>query len=221
MTFAYGSKPFGMARQLKESLIDVKDDDLEQQCQFLADHIWEALKSTVVAAFGAMEWLADCAEAVVPVAGVVEWTVPLTGFPARQEYWNEKRYTVETVICGQIVSLSQYRATKKPLKQKHKNSIAPNYIHSLDAAALMTTVVMASAEGVESFGMVHDCYASHACDVPALAAATREAFIALYDGVDVAGQLHKEFSLVATVPSPPTKGDLDIQVVRDSRYFFS
>ena len=221
MTFAYGSKTFGMARQLQESLVDVKDDDLEQQCHFLAKHIWQALETTVVAAFGAMEWLADCAEAVVPVAGAVEWTVPLTGFPVRQEYWNDKRYRIETVLCGQIVSLSQYRATKEPLKQKHKNSIAPNYIHSLDAAALMMTVVMASAEEVESFGMVHDCYATHACDVPALAAATREAFIALYDGVDVAGQLHKEFSLVATVPSPPTKGDLDIQVVRDSRYFFS
>jgi len=221
MTFAYGSKTFGMARQLVESLADEDDPDLGERCRYLATKIWTALGTTVVAAFGAMEWLAQCAEAVVPVTGTVEWTVPLTGFPVKQEYWNDKRHMVKTVLAGQALRLSTYRATKEPLLHKHKNSIAPNYIHSLDAAALMMTVVRASAEGVESFGMVHDCYATHACDVPALASATREAFIALYDGIDVVGQLHKEFSLIAEVPSPPPQGDLDIQTVRDSRYFFS
>ena len=221
MTFAYGSKKFGMARQLQESLMDEDDPDLAAHCSYLATHIWTALESTVVAAFAAMEWLAKCAEAVVPVASVVEWTVPLTGFPVRQEYWNIKRHRVETILCGKAVKLSRYHETKEPLLHKHKNSIAPNYIHSLDAAALMMTVVRASAEGVESFGMVHDCYATHACDVPALAAATREAFIQLYDGVDVAGQLHTQLSEVAEIPPPPPQGTLDIQVVRESRYFFS
>ena len=221
MTFAYGSKTFGMARQLSESLDTEDDPDLGKRCRYLATTIWTALETTVVAAFGAMEWLAQCAEAVAPIDGVIEWTVPITGFPVRQEYWNDKRHMVKTVLAGQALRLSTYRATKEPLLHKHKNSIAPNFIHSLDAAALMMTVVKASAEGVESFGMVHDCYATHACDVPALAVATREAFITLYDGVDVVGQLHKEFSLVAEVPPPPPQGDLDIQVVRDSRYFFS
>ena len=128
---------------------------------------------------------------------------------------------VKTVIDGSAIRLSLYEDTKTPMLSKHKNAIAPNFIHSLDAAALMMTVVRASTEGVEAFGMVHDCYSTHACDVPLLASATREAFIALYDGVDVVDQLHKEFSLVAPVPTPPPKGDLDIQVVRDSRYFFS
>lgn len=221
MTFAYGSKKFGMARQLEESLLDEKDENLGDYCNYLAGHIWQALESTVTAAFGAMEWLSTCAGAVVPVAGMVEWTVPLTGFPVRQEYWNMRRAMVKTVLCGQAVRLSIYRATKEPLGHKHKNSIAPNYIHSLDAAALMMTVVMASAEGIESFGMVHDCYATHACNVNVLAAATREAFIALYDGVDVVGQLHQQFTLVADVPAPPPKGTFDIQQVRNARYFFS
>ena len=40
-------------------------------------------------------------------------------------------------------------------------------------------------------------------------------------GQDVAGQLYHELSAVAEVPPPPAQGTLDIQVVRDSRYFFS
>ena len=221
MTFAYGSKTFGMSRQLQESLANEKDEKLEEMCHYLSKQIWAALEKVVVAAFGAMEWLALCAEAVVDEAKTVEWTVPLTGFPVRQEYWNIARHRVETTLCGKIVKINTYRATKEPLKHKHKNGIAPNYIHSLDAAALMMTVVQASVEGVESFGMVHDCYSTHACDVPALAAATREAFIALYDGVDVADTLYQQFSLVAEVPTPPTKGTFDVHEVRDSRYFFS
>ena len=221
MTFAYGSKKFGMARQLEESLVDHADADLSEHCRYLATHIWLALESTVTAAFGAMQWLSDCAAAVVPATGLVEWTVPLTGFPARQEYYNTTRHMVKTVLAGEAIRLSTYRATKEPLLHKHKNGIAPNYIHSLDAAALMMTVVRASAEGVESFGMVHDCYSTHACDVPKLASATREAFIQLYDGVDVAGQLYTEFSRVTEVPAPPPQGTFDIQQVRESLYFFS
>ncbi len=219
MTFAYGSKTFGMSRQLQESLLN--EDIPPDYFHYLAKKIWAALELSVISAFNAMKWLADCASALAPVAKVVEWTVPITGFPVRQEYWNTKRSMVKTVIDGSAIRLSLYEDTKTPMLSKHKNAIAPNFIHSLDAAALMMTVVRASTEGVEAFGMVHDCYSTHACDVPLLASATREAFIALYDGVDVVDQLHKEFSLVAPVPTPPPKGDLDIQVVRDSRYFFS
>lgn len=221
MTFAYGSKTFGMATQLEDTLIDVKDEDLPLHCRYLATLIWEALETVVVAAFGAMDWLTACAAAVAPVAGVVEWSVPLTGFPVRQQYWNASRHMVKTTLCGQAVRLSTYRDNKEPLTYRHKNAIAPNFIHSLDAAALMMTTVMASVEGVTHFGMVHDCYATHACDVPLLASATREAFIAMYDGIDVADDLYRQFSLVTEVPEPPAKGTLDIQTVRDSRYFFS
>ena len=221
MTFAYGSKTFGMARQLEESLVAEPHPELHEMCRYLAIKIWAALEQVVVAAFGAMEWLSECAAAVVPVTGVVEWTVPMTGFPARQVYWDATRHMVKTTLCGQAVRLSLFRSTKEPLLYKHKNGIAPNYIHSLDAAALMVTTVLASAEGVTHFGMVHDCYSTHAADVPALASATREAFIALYDGVDVVDNLYQQFSRIAEVPQPPPKGTFDVHEVRDSRYFFS
>jgi DNA-directed RNA polymerase len=221
MTFAYGSKTFGMTRQLIESLADNPHPDLEPMCRYLSKQIWSALEEVVTAAFGGMQWLADCAAAVVPVAGAVEWTVPVTGFPARQEYWNTTRHMVKTTLCGQAIRLSTYRETKEPLLYRHKNAIAPNVIHSLDAAALMMATVLASIEDVTHFGMVHDCYATHACDVEKLALATREGFIQLYDTVDVADDLHRQFSLVAETPRPPPKGDLNVWEVRSSPYFFS
>lgn len=238
MTFAYGSKTFGMARQIEEYLVG-KDNWQEINrstfalgdgntfigplCRYMASQIWIALESVVVAAFSGMEWLSECAGRVCDTTKVVEWTVPVTGFPARQEYWDVSRHRVQTVLAGSAVTLSTFHQTKTPLRFKHQNAIAPNLIHSLDAAALMMTVVLSASEGVNSFGMVHDSYSTHACFVPAMAAATREAFIALYDGRDVSGNLHREFSSSseAEIPNPPLQGDLDLQKIRESRYFFS
>jgi len=236
MTFAYGSKTFGMARQIEESLVgednwqEINQSTFELDngssyigplCRYLAGLIWTALEDVVVAAFGGMEWLAECAGAVCDERGFVEWTVPVTGFPARQEYWNMKRHRVQTILCGSIVTLSTWRKTKKALRIKHKNSIAPNVIHSLDAAAMMMTLVLASRGGIDAFGMVHDSYSTHACDASTMAEATREAFISLYDGRDVIDLLYRSFSSQAEVPLPPPKGTFNVQQVRTSRYFFS
>ena len=221
MTFAYGSKTFGMTRQLEESIPGNRSKEKHTRCRYLAKHIWAALETVVIAAFGGMEWFAECAGAIATATGAVSWSVPVTNFPAKQEYWNVKRSRIETVLAGQVVKLSVYRETNRPIISKHKNAIAPNVIHSLDAAALMMTVVLSSQEGLESFSMVHDSYGTHACDIPILAAATREAFIALYDGRDVANQLYQQFTDQAEVPPPPPQGTFDVQQVRDSRDFFS
>jgi len=221
MTFAYGSKTFGMGRQLQESIMEEEVEDAGLKCRYLAVHIWAALETVVVAAFGGMEWFSECAGAIAVETGTVSWSVPVTNFPAKQEYWNVRQRRVKTILAGEIVKISTYHQTNKPIVSKHKNAIAPNVIHSLDAAALMMTVVLSSIEGLDAFSMVHDSYGTHACDIPKLAAATREAFIALYDGRDVSHQLYEQFAAQAEVPMPPAQGTFDVQQVRDSKYFFN
>jgi len=179
MTFAYGSKTFCMGRQLEESIMEEEVEDAGLKCRFLAVHIWAALETVVVAAFGGMEWFSECAGAIAAETGTVSWSVPVTNFPAKQEYWNVRQQRVKTILAGEIVKISTYHQTNKPIVSKHKNAIAPNDIHSLDAAALMMTVVLSSIEGLDSFSMVHDSYGHHACDVPKLAGATRPGCIAL------------------------------------------
>jgi DNA-directed RNA polymerase len=237
MTFAYGSKTFGMAKQLEEHILG--EDNFQEivesttplgdglpyvgpLCQYLAKLIWSALESVVVAAFQGMEWMAECAGMVCDAQKVVKWKVPITNFPVTQEYWDAKRHLVETVLAGKAIKLSTYKTTKKPLRTKHKNAIAPNIIHSLDAAALVMTVVRASEEGISHFGMVHDSYSTHACNVTKLRKCTADAFVALYDGVDVAQNLHHQFRQAnPDVPPPPPSGDFDVHLVKDAMYFFS
>ena len=51
-------------------------------------------------------------------------------------------------------------------KAKHRNGIAPNFIHSYDASHLHLATVAGGAEGL-SLAMIHDDYGTHADDGPA------------------------------------------------------
>jgi DNA-directed RNA polymerase len=96
----------------------------------------------------------------------------------------------------------------------------------MDAAALMITVRRALAAGVISFGMVHDSYGTHAADMDTLATCLREAFVELYQH-DVLEEFRSSVlamlpeELHSQVPPCPAKGDLDLNVVKQSVYFFA
>jgi DNA-directed RNA polymerase len=75
--------------------------------------------------------------------------------------------------------------------------------------------------------MVHDSYATHAADADTLAAALRDTFVQQYQEHDVlavfraqlAAQLKPE--LAAQLPPVPASGNLDLQLVKSSVYFFA
>ena len=60
----------------------------------------------------------------------------------------------------------------------YASGIAPNYVHSNDAAHLALTA--SAFKG--SFGAVHDSFATHANDIPDLNTAIREKFSEMYEG---------------------------------------
>lgn len=239
MTFSYGSKPYGFAQQLRSYLREPKrwpqvrdtfvNEDgksvLGEACGAQAQLIWDALGVTVVAAFSGMEWMQKAASSVCATGQPVTWTVPLTGFPVRQEYYKHKLTRIRTMLLGSLVKPAVYEKTDEILGSKQRNAVAPNVVHSLDAAALMLTVSAAVQEGVESFGMVHDSYATVAGDMGTLATATREQFVRLYTEGDVVDNLAAQWKAQSKrpekFPEPPAKGTLDIQQVTESYYFFA
>jgi DNA-directed RNA polymerase len=107
-----------------------------------------------------------------------------------------------------------------------QSGIAPNFVHSLDAAHCMKTVNKCQEFGVQNFSMVHDSYGTLAADVGKLAYYLRETFIEQYS-VDVLQAFHDEVvqqlppELAAELPPLPKKGGLDLPQVRQSRYFFA
>jgi DNA-directed RNA polymerase len=244
MTFCYGSRQFGMASQTLAYLQEDKkdwqkvralftDEDGDNRtyvaAQWMADVIWFALQETVVAASAAMDWMQDCAKLIVSAEKPVQWTVPVTGFPVRQEYYTPMFQQVRTVIAGQIFWPSTMKQGTDLLTHRQVNAVSPNVIHSFDAAVLMLTVVAASKQGIDSFGMVHDSYATVPADCSKLAKTLRQVFVEFYRDNDVIGHLFQAFLQSAPIeassdkqmPVPPSMGTLDINQVMDSLYFFN
>lgn len=244
MTFGYGSRRFGFTTQFldycrkhenyttirkhfeieEQGSLGVKNG-LPKACQYLADVIWECLSGRVVAAFEGMEWLRKCVTAVCAEAQSVEWTVPGTGLRVRQEYYEDEKQQVKTIIAGVLRQPCYYTPTSEIRNSKQVNAISPNFIHSLDAAVLVDTVNLASSYGVTDFAFVHDSYATLPADAGKLARATREAFVNYYETHDPIDSLYREFLAnvedQAAIPRPPERGALDLSGVLDSLYFFA
>lgn len=104
--------------------------------------------------------------------------------------------------------------------------MAPNFVHSCDAAHLMKTVSACVGAGITEFQVVHDSFAVHAQDAPALADKLRREFYLLYAG-DVLKNFYNQIAahvpedLRDKIPQPPEQGDFDLREVMKSRYFFA
>lgn len=242
MTFSYGSKPYGFQQQLVEYLKEpkrwpkvkhfftrevegVKKDVLQAACALMSRMIWLSLQDVVVAAFRGMEWMQKVARSISHTGKPIEWTVPITGFRVRQEYFVLEEKRVETILAGRArVQLSYHE--RKPEIQMHKqsNAVSPNVIHSLDAAGLMLAVTDAQAEGVEQFSAVHDSYGCLAADMPILWRTARQSFVRLYITHNVIEDLAQQFQGQAregeVIPAPPERSTLDVASVLASDYFF-
>lgn len=238
MTFGYGSKQYGFQEQLLDYLqgldnwpevrtlfMEAEDSVIVGACALMSKCIWLALQETVVAASQGMAWLQRCARQVVKTGQPVKWSVPATGFPVVQEYYEVKVQQIETMLAGRVIRPAVYTPTPSIEVHKQVNAIAPNVVHSLDAAALMFTVSRAMNDGVEAFAAIHDSYGTVPGDMSILAQATRESFVALYQQHDVVTELLSQFASQAPdnteIPAPPPMGSLDVSAVLASAYFFS
>jgi DNA-directed RNA polymerase len=138
-----------------------------------------------------------------------------TGFPVVQDYREQDQYRIRTRLAGNaFIRLNV--DNNKPDLNRHKNGIAPNFIHSYDAAHLQLVTVAAAAQGLD-LAMIHDDYGTHAADAHTLFTLIRSEFVRMY-------QEHApldEFNAYPGSEAPPAAGALDIEVVKSSLYFFS
>lgn len=246
MTFAYGSGEYGFNEQLRAWL--TKDTDYKktkahftapvvdekgvvgekvvvpQACAMMAGICMDALEIVVSKAAEGRLWMQKAARAVVKNGACVEWTVPSTGFPVRQEKFKTTVKRIETKLAGKVYKPQVNLPTHEPDPITQANGVAPNFIHSLDAAALQMTVSRSAGQGVSAFAMVHDSYGTHAADAETLSRVLRESFVSLYTETDVLSYLDATLRAQAgedaKFPARPELGSLDLSEVLTSSYFF-
>lgn len=232
MTFAYSSKQRGFSDQiLEDTLRPAELDGLELPeglttmglASFLAKINYESVCETVIKAGEAMEWLSNAARKVAKQNLPIAWHTPL-GFPVVQAYRNYKPIRVETNLNGKRVTMSIQEETLKIDSRKSASAIAPNFVHSLDAAHLQLVADRSTQEGIHNLAFIHDAFGTHACDMPRFYGIIRETFVELYEQPvfenfkkELEGQLPEGEELDPL----PSKGNLDPLAVLDSQYCFA
>lgn len=200
-------------------------DNFFQPSLYLSGFVWQAISEVVVSAFDAMKYIKEIAKLYVENGLSFSWKTP-TNLLVRQHYPNSTSKRVKSHLNGSLVSL-RYRETDDTSIDKRKmlSGASPNFVHSLDAAALTITVSKCLDAGITDFAMVHDSYGTHSPNMPLLNDELRKAFVEMYEKHDVLLNLYT--SAVTTlpkevlVPPPPIKGTLDLKEVLQSDYFFA
>lgn len=193
---------------------------------WLAKYIWEAIGETVKSARECMDWLRHTAKLAAAEGLPVTWITP-AGLPVLQEYRDTEARRVKTVLGDSVVRLNLREEIDRLDRRRQANGISPNFVHSLDAAALMLSVQKASEAGINAFAMIHDSYGTHAAKSETLARCLREAFVQMFTEQDVLAEF--KASVEALLPpekrgdirSLPAKGDLDVTAVLESPFFFA
>jgi DNA-directed RNA polymerase len=190
---------------------------------FLARHIWAAIGDTVGSARRCMDWLRAVADLHTDAGLNVRWTAP-SGFIVKQAYFNFSTREVKTAV-GHRTRWTKYREDEPSIdRRKAMNGVSPNFVHSLDAAALMDVVNRCTAQGIEHFATVHDSFATHAANAPKMALAIREAYATMFKD-DLLVRFRDEVSLHlpsgTVLPPIPECGGFDVDRVLRSKYFFA
>jgi DNA-directed RNA polymerase len=206
-----------------------EDTDIARVAYYLADNNLRAISTVVVAAEEAMKWLQDVAKVVSQNGLPVVWTTPV-GLPVRQFYTTNLSEILKVYIGGEETKIHFQRQGGELNSRKQSAGISPNFVHSCDAAHMMSTISLCKTGGIKDFAMIHDSYGVHACDTGTLANNLRVAFVEQYSG-DVLAKFRDEIvsqlqssgadKLVAKMPPLPKYGTLDLNVVLDSEYFFA
>lgn len=231
MTLAYGSKEFGFRDQILEDTIEPAIlegrggmfANPNQAAGYMAKLIWNAVRKVVVKAVEGMEWLQATARLVCKEGQVVTWMTPM-GLPVQQSY----------MVCNSEVYRMRFSGIDKRFysinitgdidKRAQAQGIAPNFIHSMDAAHLQMTVLMAKEVGINHFSMIHDSYGAPVAQADRMFKTVREAFIKMYSENDVLEQFKADMEMLIEkgdkIPAIPAKGTLDLNVIRESLYTF-
>lgn len=231
MTLPYGATRTGFADQIMEdTLRPLQRDGLcpfsepYNAARYLGEIVWEATGQVVVAARVAMDWLQECAKIVAKEGHNVQWTTP-SGFVVKQDYRKLKSRKVELQALGvRVTTRVAMGNTDKVDSRKMAASIAPNFVHAMDAAHMLRTIeVMTDTDKSLHFSMVHDSYATHAADTETLSNLIRQSFVQMYQEGDWLQRFKDEIEEQTglELPEVPPSGDLYLPDVLKSLYFFA
>lgn len=211
-----------------------------QRVIFLVDHMWGVVRELVGPGLAIMSWLQECARACAEGNQPIYWNTP-SGMTVRHFYGTRKAKRVFLRLDGNETTLNLPEYTTKLDLEAQTRGIAPNFIHSLDASALVTTLKFANEAGIKSVVAIHDAYGTHAGNMDVLVGLIRKGFVETH-AHDLLGEFRRACAAVLTdyyvvekgvdpgeamqmadekLPPLLETGSLDLRSVMESPYFFA
>jgi len=229
MTSVYGVTQSGARAQVEARLHEVlqldngtitpeREKEVSAAAAYLAKLTLLSLSEMFSSARGIMDWLGTCAKLVAQHDSAMSWVTPL-GLPVIQPYRKIQQHTVSTVM--QSITLTEHSDLLPISLSKQKSAFPPNFVHSMDATHMMMTCLKMKKLGL-TFAAVHDSYWTHPSDIPVMNDLLREAFVELYSLPlleDLRDSLEMRFPDI-DFPPLPERGQLDINLVKSSQFFF-
>lgn len=189
--------------------------------KYLGDLLWDSIQTLLTKPKQVMDWFQDVSRLMTRQELPLTWTTP-SGFRVSQDYRKQVNRKVSTWLNGSLTSVRFKDATDDLDPRKQSNGVAPNVVHSLDAAGLVLTVNESWKRGLYDFAMIHDSFATHSNNCETLASSLRDSFAEMFTK-DILAELAEAWQNESyeELPSPPDYGTFDVNTLRDSKYFFS
>jgi len=222
MTDPYGVTLFGIRRYCKsEGHLDwVDKEKMAGAVMELSSFIDKSLKGTLIQPNKGKVWLKFIADEISKNNKTLEWITPC-GFHVVHQYFPfETRRSITKLFNMKELYFGTFNPDLVDTRAVNL-AIAPNYIHSLDASHMWSTILRMITANITSLSMVHDSYGCHAPNVALMRKFTLEEFHTMHS-IDLLeslrNQLQNQFNI--ELPNPPEKGDLDIDNVLSAQYLF-
>lgn len=226
MVLPYGGTQHACAAYVADAVREKGGDVDRAHIKYLSDMVWASIGDVVVSAREAMSWLRTLTLILTKAGISPQWRTPM-GLLVTQHYLKRKAHHLNTYLFGERFRPWIEAETNDIDPARSANGLPPNFVHSLDAAALQATVVLANGNGITAFAAIHDSYGTHAASMHTLAACLRYSFVELYEDNDPLLNL-RDWAVtvltpedVAKIPPLPAKGTLDLSLVKDSDFFFA
>lgn len=174
--------------------------------------------------FKIFSWIKKTSKIVSETGECLTWTNS-AGLPVCNCYYKHPLIEVSVQINYKRhrISFKDYSFNGTlPLDLKQiRRSIAPNYIHSVDAAHAAKLIDVCSKSSINSLASVHDSFGTHATNMETMHKLIRETFVEIHSNNQIKlfkEEIEQRHSV--KLPELPEFGNLDLNQVLNSKYFF-
>lgn len=212
MTIPYNATKHSNRQYIRDALKEKGAEFTPEELTLIVNAVREAMYEVVPGPMRVMDWIKEeVGAAFKRGADHLEWETP-SGFIVKQ---NRRKRVIERIklqILGRC-DINLTTGLEGPDVNGHRSSTAPNLIHSLDASLLHLAFLKFNAP----FTVIHDSVLCRATDMGELNRVVRETYYELFAN----GNFLLDFAkAIGAETEPPIIGDLDLESVLDSTYFF-